>query len=301
MKRAALIGAALLLCGAAPSPRAAAPEIAITIDDLPVHAPYPPGLTPLAVNRQMIAALKAAHVPAAAFVNAVNAKDTQTVQALREWRAAGFVLGNHTWSHPHLSELTISPFEAELTKDEPILGKLGGSSDWRWFRYPFLDEGKDEAQRVAARAVLARHGYRVAAVTMSFSDWAFTGAYARCKSAQDDAAVRRLERLYLQSARENLAVSRDNMRKLYGRDVPLVLLMHVSALSARMMLQVVRLYRDAGYRLVRLPRAERDPAYSGYTNLHLPPPKSPDELAREKGVHLSSAPDHTTEVNAACA
>ncbi len=36
-------------------------------------------------------------------------------------------------------------FEAELTKDEPVLEKLGSGSEWRWFRYPFLDEGKDEA------------------------------------------------------------------------------------------------------------------------------------------------------------
>src|SRR5260221_11947963 len=87
--------ALLLLCGAARPP-----EIAITIDDLPVHAPYPPGLTPLQVNRQMIAALKAAHVPATAFVNAVNVKDADTMEALREWRAARFAPGYHNWCHP---------------------------------------------------------------------------------------------------------------------------------------------------------------------------------------------------------
>src|SRR5512146_1977322 len=177
--RARLAVAALLLAGAS-SVQAKPLEIAITIDDLPVHAPYPPGVTPLEVNQEMILALKAAHVPATAFVNAVNVKDPGTREALRDWRGAGFVLGNHTWSHPHLSDLTIAQFEGELTKDEPVLKKLGGSSDWRWFRYPFLDEGKDKAQRIAAREVLAKYGYRVAAVTMSFSDWAFTPAFARC-------------------------------------------------------------------------------------------------------------------------
>ena len=299
MRRLAVVIAALLLGGAAPA-HLRQPEIAITIDDLPVHAPYPPGVTPLAVNRQMIVALTAAHVPATAFVNAVNVRDAGTLQALREWRAAGFTLGNHTWSHPHLSELTIPQFEEELTKDEPILSKLGASSDWRWFRYPFLDEGKDAAQRVAARRVLARHGYRVAGVTMSFSDWAFTGAYARCNAAGDSKAVAMLERLYLQSARENLAASRDNARRLYGRDIPYVLLMHVGAMSAHMMPQVIKLYRGAGIRLVSLSEAERDPSYVGYTNLRVPPPTSSEELAREKGVRLTSAPDYTAQLNAAC-
>lgn len=293
-----LCAAAGLLCAAAAA-RAGAPEIAITIDDLPVHAPYPPGVTPLAVNRQMIAALKAAHVPATAFVNAVNVKDSGTTLALREWRAAGFVLGNHTWSHPHLSELTIPQFEAELTKDEPILSKLGGKSDWRWFRYPFLDEGKDEAQRIAARQVLLRHGYRVAAVTMSFSDWAFTGAYARCKAAGNAPGIKTLERIYLNAAWENLAASATNISEAYGRDVPLVLLVHVSALSAHMMPKVIRLYREAGYRLVSLPEAERDPAYRAYTNLDLLPPQSAEDLAGANGT-LAKAPDHTAEINALC-
>ena len=287
MKAAIGAAAALLLCGAAPAPK---PEIAITIDDLPVHAPYPAGVTPLAVNRRMIAALKAGHVSVTAFVNAVNVKDADTMEALREWRAAGFVLGNHTWSHPHLSALTIPQFEEELTKDEPLLEKLGGTSDWRWFRYPFLDEGKDEAQRVAARKVLASHGYRVAAVTMSFSDWAFTPAYARCMDKGDRSAVAELERLYLQSARENIAVSRDMAHKLYGRDIPYVLLMHVSAMSAHMMPQVIRLYRDAGFRLVSLPVAESDPAYAGYTDLRLAPP-APPQLA---------SPDHSARLNSIC-
>ena len=301
MRRLLVIAPAVLLCGAAPVQRAQPLEIAITIDDLPVHAPYPPGVTPLAVNRQMIAALKAAHVPATAFVNAVNVTDADTMEALRDWRAAGFVLGNHSWSHPHLSALTIPQFEDELTKGEPILAKLGDRSNWRWFRYPFLDEGKDAAQRIAARRVLAKHGYRVAGVAMSFSDWAFTGAYARCKAAHNAEVIAKLERLYLQSARENIAASRDSARKLYGHDIPYVLLMHVSAMSARMMPQVIQLYRKAGFRLVTLAEAEADPAYAGYTDLRLPPPKSPQELARDKGVRLTSAPDHTAQLNAACA
>lgn len=294
-----LVAAALLLCSAA-SLHAQRPMIAITIDDLPVHAPYPPGVTPLEVNRQMIAALKSAHVPVTAFVNAVNVKDAGTNEALREWRAAGFVLGNHTWSHQHLSELTIARFEEELTKDEPVLRKLGGRSDWRWFRYPFLDEGKDQPQRIAARHVLAKHDYRVAAVTMSFSDWAFTPAYARCMGKGDKAGVGELRRLYLRSLEENVASSRDMAHKLYGRDIPYVLLMHVSAMSARMMPTVIRLYRAAGFSLVPLAKAERDPVYAGYWNLSLPPPLSSSELAQKKHVQLMNAPDYSAKLNSIC-
>lgn len=292
--------ALLLLCGAAP-PHKASPEVAVTIDDLPVHAPYPPGLTPLEVNRQMIAALKAAHVPVTGFVNAVNVKDAATMQALREWRAAGSILGNHTWSHPHLGELTRGQFEAELTKDEPVLKKLGGETDWRWFRYPFLEEGKDRAQRIAARQLLAKHGYRVADVTTGFSDWAWTPAYARCTAKHDSAGTAKLERLYLAAVRKSIKDDRETARLLYGRDIPYVLLMHVSAMSAHMMPQVLRIYRDSGYRFLSLAEAERDPVYRAYTDLRLPPPATRAEAAKARGVKLPSPPDYSATLDSICA
>jgi peptidoglycan-N-acetylglucosamine deacetylase len=292
-------GAAIFLGSAAAA--AHQPEIAITIDDLPVHAPYPRGVTPLQVNRQMIAALNATHVPVTAFVNAVNATDGDTREALREWRAAGFVLGNHTWSHPHLSELTIPQFQQELTKDEPVLTKLGRGSDWRWFRYPFLDEGKDEAQRIAAREVLAKHGYRVADVTTGFSDWAWTPAYARCATKRNSAGVAELERLYLAAVKRSIADDRKTAHKLYGRDIPYVLLMHVSAMSAHMMPQVLGIYRKAGYRFVSLPQAERDPAYRRYTDLRLPPPPSRGEAASQRHVILPAPADYSAKLESICA
>jgi peptidoglycan/xylan/chitin deacetylase (PgdA/CDA1 family) len=291
----------LLLSSCATVPQAQGPEIAITIDDLPVHAPYPPGLTPLEVNRQMVAALKASHAPVTGFVNAVNVTDSATMDALREWRAAGFVLGNHTWSHRHLSEMTPAEFEEELTKDEPVLEKLGVGTDWRWFRYPFLDEGKDEAQRVTARQILAKHGYRVAAVTTGFSDWAWTPAYARCAAKRDLPGIAELERLYLAAVKQSIADDRETAHKLYGRDIPYVLLMHVSAMSARMMPQVLQIYRDAGFRFVSLPQAETDPAYREYTDLSLAPPGSRAELAKRQGVILPAPPDYSAKFDAMCA
>lgn len=285
-KLSAVALAGLLLASCATVLQAQAPEIAITVDDLPVHSPYPPGGTPLSVSRQMIAALKAAHVPATGFVNGVNAKDADTVQVLREWRAAGFVLGNHTWSHPHLSEISVDQFDEEVTRNEPVLAEVDGGSDWRWFRYPFLDEGKDETQRAAGRQVLARHGYRVADVTTSFSDWAFTGAWARCNEIGDRAAVTRLERMYLDGVKQSIGVARATANALYGRDIPYVLLMHVSAMSAHMMPQVIRLYRDSGFRFVSLPRAESDPVYRADIDLSLPGRKPDWKLAQERGVTL---------------
>jgi peptidoglycan/xylan/chitin deacetylase (PgdA/CDA1 family) len=301
MKRAvALVALMLASCAGVPAsgPR---PEVAITIDDLPVHAPYPPGVTPTQVNEQMIAELKAGGVPAIGFVNGIGTEQhPETLQVLPEWTAAGLLLGNHTWTHPHLSQISLQQFEDELMKGDPPLARLGGASDWRWFRYPFLDEGKDEAQRTAARQVLAKHGYRVADVTTSFSDWAFTGAWARCNSANDKTAEAELERMYLNAAKESIVVARGTAHALYGRDIPYVLLMHISAMSAHMMPQVIQLYRNAGFRFVTIQQAESDPVYRPDIDLSLPGREPDWKLAQQKGVKLPQATDFGPKLDAMC-
>lgn len=292
----------LLLASAAAQAREAPLQIAITIDDLPVHAPYPPGLTPEWVSKQMLAAFKAAGVPAYGVVNAVRLQEQpESRVVLADWRAAGMMLGSHGWSHQQLRDISLDQFEQELIKNERVLQELGRSTDWHWFRYPYLDEGKDAEQRRSARAILARRGYKVAAVTMGFSDWQWTMPYARCTAANDTASIAELERMYLAAAKESIAISRGSAQKLHGRDIPYVLLMHASAMSARMMPQVIKLYRHAGFRFVTLAEAERDPVYRGYTDLTLAPPPSPQELAAKKDVQLPQATDYSTKLAAMCA
>jgi peptidoglycan/xylan/chitin deacetylase (PgdA/CDA1 family) len=302
MHKGILVSAAAALLASCATPRQApALEIALTVDDLPVHAPFPPGVTANEVNDQMVAALGAAHVPATGFVNGIGVeRHPETIQALRDWRAADLLLGSHTWSHPHLSEITLAQFDEELSKGEPMLKQLGGNTDWRWFRYPFLDEGKDEAQRIAARRILASHGYKVAGVTIGFGDWAFTGTWARCNTAGNKAAVAELERMYLDAARQGISVARGTAHALYGRDIPYVLLMHVSAMSAHMMPRVIQLYRDAGFRFVSIQQAESDPVYRAYTDLSLAPPTPDWKLAQEKHVTLPQATDLQPKLNAMC-
>jgi peptidoglycan/xylan/chitin deacetylase (PgdA/CDA1 family) len=270
----AFIAVGLLFSCATPQ-QPGGPEVALTIDDLPVHGPIPSGETPQSVASGVIDALTGAHVPAYGFVNAHwTAEQPETLDVLRAWRAAGLALGNHGWAHRHLSELTAAEFERELVRNEPVLQPLGG--DWHWFRYPFLDEGENAAKRTAAREVLALRGYRVAAVTMDFGDWQWTAPYARCRVAGNAAAIVQLEQMYLQAAREGIAYSRGMSRKLYGRDIPFVLLLHDSAFEARMLSRLIQLYRSEGFRFVSLPDAERDPAYADQLR--------PDSAAEPKGL-----------------
>ena len=263
---------------------ARAQEIALTFDDLPSHGSLPPGQTRITVIQGIIAALQAARVPPVyGFVNGVRLQgEPESAPVLRLWREAGYPLANHTWTHMRLD--TATAWTADVAKNESLLVNLMGRGDWRWLRYPFLAEGQGE-QRAAARNWLAEHHYKVASVTMSFDDWAYTDTYARCVTRDDNIAVTELEQRWLAAADSSLNYYRGLSRSLYGRDIPYVLLMHVGAFTARMLPRLLALYHDRGVTLVSLEQAESDPFYvDEVRSAASPAPATLENAARARGM-----------------
>lgn len=276
------------------TPPPAGPEIAITFDDLPAHSLLPPGETRLDVAQKIISALREAGAPPIyGFVNGVRLEqEPASAPVLDAWRAAGFPLGNHTWSHPNLNALPVQDFEAEIARNEPLLTDKMGGADWRWFRYPFLAEGDHPDKRAAIRGFLAGRDYRVAAVTMSFADFAYNEPYARCMAKSDQATIARLEAAWLDGAARSLDTERTLSIALYGREIPFVLLMHIGAFDARMLPRLLELYRERGVRLVTLPQAERDPFYRTATDLRGPAdPNSLEAAAAARGLPVPPSQD----------
>ncbi|MGF7151255.1 peptidoglycan/xylan/chitin deacetylase (PgdA/CDA1 family) [Sphingomonas zeicaulis] len=239
--------------------------LAVTIDDLPVHGPLPPGETPIGIARATIAALKDAHVPATGFVNGANV-EPGSAEVLAAWKAAGLPLGDHTFNHRGLSKVGAAAFIAEIDANASFL-----LSQPKRFRYPFLDEGEQLEDRDEVRAALAERGYKIAAVTMSFADFAYNVPYARCVTQGNEAAIADLESRYLDAARADAARARFNAKTVARREVPQVLLLHIGAFGARMLPRLLEQYRALGFRFVTLDEAQHDPFYAA-TDPALPGP-----------------------------
>jgi peptidoglycan/xylan/chitin deacetylase (PgdA/CDA1 family) len=271
-------------------------RIAITFDDLPAHGPLPPGETRLEVASKIISALYDANVPPTyGFVNGVRVEEQPAdASVLQAWRAAGYPLGNHAWSHMNLNQNSLEAFESDVTHNEPLLSKLmeGNNDAWHWFRFPFLAEGDTSGKIAGIRAFLAQRGYKSAAVTMSFGDYQWNEPYARCRAKGDEKSITSLENSYLAAADDSITYSRSLSRTLYGRDIPYVLLMHIGAFDAEMLPRLLDLYRSKGFRFVTLDEAERDEFYLRDTDLHQPPgPSTLEGVMAER--HLPF-PAHTT-------
>jgi peptidoglycan/xylan/chitin deacetylase (PgdA/CDA1 family) len=278
-----------------------AQQIAFTWDDLPAHSALPAGETRTEIGHQLIVAMKEAHLPPVyGFVNAVQLqREPASAPMLKEWRDAGFLLGNHTWSHMNLNSSSLADWESDLLKDEPTLQQYAAGSDWHWIRFPYLAEGSSDETRSEARKFLAAHGYKIAAVTMSFGDYMWNEPYARCVAKNDTSAIAQLESSYLDAAAADADFRRATSKVLYGRDIPYVLLMHVGAFDARMLPRLLNLYREKGFTFVTLEDAEKDPSYKSSIDLSFPAP-SDNAKAPAQGKSLPPQPILALDPNSLC-
>jgi peptidoglycan/xylan/chitin deacetylase (PgdA/CDA1 family) len=271
----------------------ATPQVAFTFDDLPAHGPLPPGEFRPEPIRLILKTLKAEKMPPVyGFVNGFRtAQYPYQTELLQEWISSGNPLGNHTRSHPSLDKTSARSFITNIAENEPLLRMVDPGGDWHWFRYPFLQEGNTLEKRTAVRDYLLAHHYRVAEVTLDFEDYLWNEPYARCMAKHDDAAVAFLEDSYLSTADEFIGVFRTLSQKLYGHDIPYVLLLHVGAFDARMLPRLIALFRSKGFEFVTLPQAEADPAYAFDPNIGYPNGGTLQELTA--AVRKVNFPDNT--------
>jgi peptidoglycan/xylan/chitin deacetylase (PgdA/CDA1 family) len=278
--------------------------VAFTFDDLPAHGPLPPGEFRPEPMRSILATLKREQMPPVyGFVNGFRMVNyPYQIELLREWRAAGNPLGNHTWSHPELDTTPAKRYEANIARDEKALRSVDPRGDWHWFRYPYLEEGETVEKREAVRGWLTAHHYRIAEVSIDFQDYMWNDAYARCAEQHNTAAIASLHDSYIESADQFITFSRGLSQNLYGRDIPYVLLLHVGAFDAKMLPELIALFRQRGFQFVTLPQAEADPAYNQDPDIAFPGGGLLLELqaTQRKTRQPAAPPDREAQLNAMC-
>jgi peptidoglycan/xylan/chitin deacetylase (PgdA/CDA1 family) len=223
-------------------------EVAVTFDDLPAN----PAMAP-----RLLRSIVRARVPAIGFVNENKLTTNAHIDALKEWHAAGLDLGNHTYSHRDLHAIGADAFTRDIMRGEEVTTAILGSRP-TWFRHPFLHTGNTPDAKQQVEEFLARRGYRIAPVTLDNSEWIFARAYDLAKNA---AARKRIGEAYIKYMDAKLVYFEDQSRKLFGRDIRHILLVHANALNADWFGALAKSMKKRGYSFITLERALEDPAY----------------------------------------
>jgi cellulose synthase (UDP-forming) len=237
-------------------------DLAITIDDLPTHGLLPPGITRLAVADQIIEVLRRHGIrDAVGFVNGGQIADApQHGVVLEHWIAAGYRLGNHTFGHVNLDRTGPDGFLADVDRNEPVIVRYAGPDPDRMFRYPYLHEGATLIEREVVRRALRERRYQIVPVSVDFYDWAWNDMYARC--AGNPGAVDALTREFREAALRALDWSEETADTLVRRPIKQILLLHVSALVALTLDDLLSAYGARGVRFISVRDALEDPVYA---------------------------------------
>ncbi len=243
--------------------KANAVDVAITVDDIPVGGPLPPDTTEMDIVNQMLAVFKKHHVEGVyGFVIGNKPNDNaDLVKVLQTWVDNGQLLGNHTYSHLDLANVTSQEYIDDIKKNEPILAEIMGDKNYRYFRYPYLSEGNTQEKRNSVRQFLFANHYKIAEDTLDFFDYNWSNAYVRCKIKNDPEAIKWMQQSYLDQAVKALGVSRQESQALFHRDIKYVLLIHFRAFNALMLDKLLTAYEEKGVKFVPLTEALNDEAY----------------------------------------
>jgi len=242
---------------------AAALTVALTFDDLPsVALPEREGCNALHWNQKLIATLQRHHAPALGLVNTAKTCDLEPV--LNAWLDAGFDLGNHTYSHRDFNATSVADFEKEIIRGEKPLRQIMAAhgKTLRYFRFPMLHSGPTPETRDAIAKFLRDWHYIDAVVTLDNQEWIFANAYAKALNRNDPALARRVATAYIPYMESTLTFFENLTREVVGRPIAQILLLHMNALNADNLDDLLRMFERRGYRFITVDEALRDPAYA---------------------------------------
>jgi peptidoglycan/xylan/chitin deacetylase (PgdA/CDA1 family) len=242
-------------CATASAPHPAK-RIALTFDDTPISGG--PIFEGPERTRRLIAALKRAGVRQAAFyVTTGHIRGPEDEARIRAYAAAGHVLGNHSQDHRWLRRIGADAYLADIDQARHTLERFQNVRPW--FRYPFLDEGRDSAMRDSVRAGLRERGLANGYVTIDTWDWALVDLIRQARAAGKEVDLDKLRGLYLEVMLSAVDTYDGLARDVLGRSPAHVLLAHENDVEALFIGDLVRALRRRGWTIVSPDEAYADP------------------------------------------
>ncbi len=232
-------------------------EIAITLDDLPLVGST--GHNEAALKREhdrffrILDTLVENKVPATGFVIAGSIGKGQWA-FLEAFHDAGFIIGNHTYSHANLNSMSAEKYIENVAHADKILNPL--MSHPRYFRYPYLAEGHG-ARKAEVQQYLADHDYIIAPITIDTKDFRFNSQLYRVPYRSRPNYLPKLKKQYLSYIwKQTLRAE----KKAKGKPVRQIILLHANLLNSHFLGDIIKLYHDHGYKFITLQEALEKPA-----------------------------------------
>lgn len=220
--------------------------MAITMDDF--NQNFDIGLSLEERHQNILEAFEAVGHKAAGFVTGSFVDTEWGGSVIRHWLKSGHAICNHTWTHPHANELELTAFLTDVSRNRSHLLAFPGTSNF--FRFPFLDDGRDRAHQVKIFEGLEALELRNAPVTIDTIDW-YTASRFEAKLRADPQTDLAPYRDYYVEMCVTLANYWDGVAQMLGfRSLPHQTLMHHNVLNGHFLRDVLLALKADGWQFV---------------------------------------------------
>ncbi len=297
-----------IVCGcSAQEPAKEAPEstpkkIALTYDDGPL------GDGPRFSGRERTDALisqwaEAETGPVAFFVTTRRLDQTEGVDRIVDYAAAGHLIANHSDQHNHASRTSLEDYISDIDRAEARLSIFENRRPW--FRFPYLDEGgsvsdaRSIEKRDSLRAALEQRDLLSGYVTVDTYDWHLDSLWADAVRNGKEVNMDALSRVYVDMVVDAAAHYDDLALRVLDRRPVQVLLLHENDLAASFTTEMVDGLREDGWEIVNPDIAFADPIAAQLPTTLFSGMGRISALAADRGMNDRETLDHWSVSRAA--
>lgn len=237
-------------------------QIALTFDDLPIVEPL--GFwRAREVSNMILRTLEKHAIKAAGFV--VEEKideDPPKYIILEDWVSRGHILGNHTYGHVDLHQLSPRDFMYHVGDGDKHLWRVSKVHrvDFRYLRFPYLHQGDTKRKKNGVAKALRRIGYEIAPVTVLTDDLSFNQPYLDYE--QNPGRLAHLKALYLEHIGSTLEYAERQSQQVFNRNIRHILWLHCGIATASFLEDLIQMLRGRGYQFIPFPEALSDSVFA---------------------------------------
>lgn len=236
-----------------------AKEIALTFDDAPMSSSI--HFETEKRTDELIRKLKVLKVPSAMiFANPCKSADSASVVAqLKKYKDNGHSIGNHTCTHPRLDDVGFKTYSEDANKADKLLSNL--FPDQKFFRYPFLNEGKEEPLRNQMRDWMRQKHYRNGMVSVDNDDYIFSFKINQAKGLGKKVDYAKVKVLFLKHLIGAVEFYNDLAVKTVGYSPKHVILLHEMDATVMFIEDLVVALRKNDWTIISAQEAFKDKIY----------------------------------------
>lgn len=235
-------------------------ELALTFDDAPGDVTL--HFRPQERTSLLIKKLKNLNFPPVIiFANPCNGDGpASNLVQLKEFKAAGHIIGNHTCRHKRVDDLGSLKFMEDTLEADLLLQDL--MIQPKLFRFPHFNEGTDAKVRDSIRSWLKQQNYLNISSSLENEDPIFSAKINAAKSKNKKINYEKVKQVFLKHITEGVEFYDQLAINVLGRSPKHIILLHDKDATVLFIEDLVKALREKGWKIISAEEAIKDPLYA---------------------------------------